>query len=100
MPYQPIHFYQLLPAQTYSVFSRPRRAPQAPYEIHFVKSTDPHYIPDDLEAWPLYHRCLLNFLAEYRDIFDKAVKAVEVLRQKLKGLENRDIAPGTGPAIC
>ena len=59
MPYQPVHFYQLLPAQAYSVFSRPRRAPQASYEIHFVKSTDPHYIPDDLEAWPLYHRCLL-----------------------------------------
>ena len=62
MPYQPDHLYKTLPNPQSSAFSRPRRDALGSYEIHFIKSEDPTYIPEDFEAWPLYHRSILDLL--------------------------------------
>ena len=99
MLYQRDHLYKTLPNPQSSAFSRPRRDAQGSYEIHFIKSEDPTYIPEDFEAWPLYHRCILDLLGQYPAIFQEAIQAVSQVREKLKGLENRHLPPGSGPKI-
>ena len=98
MPYQPISRYHLLPGLTYSAFSRPRREqPDGTYEIHLVKSTNPAYIPSDLEAWPIYYEAIQEALVNYPDAHDAAIEAIRETRKKLIGLENLDVPPGTMP---
>ena len=100
MPYQPIYRYALLPDQAYSAYSRPRRDHEdGSYEIHLVKSGNPSYIPADFEVWPIYYNAIMKVLFEHPDVHAAAVAAATETAQKLKGLENRDIPPGSRPVI-
>ncbi len=100
MPYQPIYRYALLPEQAYSAYSRPRRDHEdGSYEIHVIKSGNPSYIPADCEVWPIYYNAVMKVLIQHPDVHDDAVAAAREIGQKLKGLENRDIPPGSGRVL-
>ena len=77
MPYQPTYRYALLPDQAYSAYSRPRR---------------------DHEG-PIYYNAIMKVLLEHPDVHAAAVAAARETGQKLKGLENRDIPPGSRPIL-
>ena len=49
-----------LPTFCFSRFGLDPATPAEDYEIHFVKSHDPAYLPPDSEAWPLYYRVALE----------------------------------------
>ena len=100
MPYQPTYRYALLPDQAYSAYSRPRRDHEdGSYEIHLIKSGNPSYILADFEAWPIYYNAIMKVLIQHPDVHDAAVAAAREIGQKLKGLENRDIPPGSRPIV-
>ena len=100
MPYQPIYRYALLPDPAYSAYSRPRRDHEdGSYEIHLIKSGNPSYIPADFEVWPIYYNAIMEVLFEHPDVHDAAVEAAKQTAEKLKGLENRDIPPGSRPIL-
>lgn len=92
-----IHQLQFVPGSTYSLFSSPPSGPEASYQIHLVASTDPAYIPEDFEAWPIYYHTIVDTLRQFPEAHDATVEAVRQKRQELKGLENRKIPPGTRP---
>jgi hypothetical protein len=89
--------YTLLAETTYSALSRPRKDLESSYKIYFVDAKDPAFIPDDFEAWPLYHQRILQILRKHPDVLREAVRATDELREELKGLENRDVPPGYNP---
>ena len=100
MPYQPTYRYALLPDQAYSAYSRPRREHEdGSYEIHLIKSGNLSYIPADFEAWPIYYNAVMKVLTQHPDVHAAAVAAAREIGQKLKGLENRDIPPGSRPIV-
>ena len=100
MPYQPTYRYALLPDQAYSAYSCPRRDHEdGSYEIHLIKSGNPSYILADFEAWPIYYNAIMKVLVQHPDVHDAAVAAAREIGQKLKGLENRDIPPGSRPIL-
>ena len=91
MTYAPQARYELVPREEFSRYSRPRRVhPDGSYEIHLVPAADPHYIPNDLEVWPLYHQALNKVMFQFPDAAEAALKAYGLLREKLTGLQNRD----------
>ena len=98
MPYQPQSRHALRETTTYSRYSHPRRDHEdGTYEIHLIKASDPAYIPEDAEAWPLYYRAIINTLCAHPDIHRQCIAAVENTRAELQGRQNRDIPPGTRP---
>ena len=98
MPYQPHYRHTIHDTTTYARYSRPRREHEdGTYEIHLIKSSDPSYIPEDAEAWPLYYRSIITILAAHPDIHRQCIEAVEVTRTQLQGRENRDIPPNSRP---
>ena len=84
--------YPLLPREELSRYSRPRRHhSDGSYEIHLIPASDPHYIPNDLEVWPLYHQALNKVMFEFPDAAQAALQAYSLVREKLTGLQNRDL---------
>ena len=98
MPYQPIYRNQLAANPTYSAFSRSPQSEGSTYSIHLVKADDPAYIPGDFEVWPIYSQAIIEVLREHPAILDAAVEAVKKASEQLRGLQNRDIPPGTRPS--
>ena len=90
MPYNDL----ILDPPRYSAFSRPAATSDS-YRIHLVKADDPAYLPPDFEVWPIYHAAILEVLRDYPDVHDAAVEAVKKTTQEIRGLQNRDIPPGT-----
>jgi hypothetical protein len=90
--------YCLKPVPTHSALSRAAIAPERSYAIHFVTADDPAYIPHDFEVWPLYHPAITEVLSYHPEAHDAAVEAVKRLRLELRGLQNRDLPPGTRPS--
>ena len=98
MPYQPVSRYQLLSLPTYSAFSRPyREKPDGTYEVRLIKSTDPAYIPSDLEGWPIYYQAVHDVLLQHPAAHTAAVEAIRRTRKELTGFENLDAPPGSMP---
>ena len=96
MPYQPQHRNNLRETTTYSRYSHPRRLhDDGSYEIHLIKSSDPAYIPDQPEVWPIHYRAVVDVLLEHPDVHRQCVEAVEKVAAQLEGRENRDIPPGS-----
>ncbi len=92
MTYAPQAHYELVPSGEFSRYSRPRRVhPDGSYEIHLVQAADPHYIPNDLEVWPLYHQAVNQVMFRFPEAAEAALEAYRVLREKLTGLQNRDL---------
>ena len=96
MFYQPIHRHNCQADTTYSALSLPNLHTDGTYEIHLVKSEDEDYVPADMEVWPLYHRTILNALQKFPEAHRSAVEAVKLLKQQIKGRENRRAPKGTG----
>ena len=92
MPYQPQARYGLIQSTTYSAYSRPRRDhDDGTYEIHLVKSTNPQYIPNDLEIWPLYHQAIIQAVEEFPEASKAAYAAYCKVQKEYEGRKNRDM---------
>jgi hypothetical protein len=92
MPYETRSPYEIREEVGYSRFSRPRPAhDDGTYEIHLVKASDPHYIPADMEIWPLYYRAIGDALTNYPEAFKAASEAYLKLRQEHAGKQKRDL---------
>ena len=88
---------QLTASDNYSAFSQPNQSTDSTYSIHLVKAEDPAYIPNDFEVWPLFSQAIIEAFKNYPDMLNVAVDAVKRTKQELRGLQNRDIPPGTRP---
>ena len=97
MTYQSIFRNQLTTGDNYSAFSRPHQSADSTYSIHLVKAEDPAYIPGDFEVWPLFSQAIIEAFKDRPDMLNVAVDAVKKTKQELRGLQNRDIPPGTRP---
>jgi hypothetical protein len=92
MPYQPTARYQLIESATYSAYSRPRRDhADGSYEIHLVKATDPHYIPGEMEIWPIFHDAINQALEDHPAAAQAAVAACRQVQKEYEGRKNRDL---------
>jgi hypothetical protein len=90
--YQPIARYQLRETPTNSTYSHPQRNhDDGSYEIHLVKASDPHYIPGDMEIWPIYHRAVSDALRRFPEAAKAAVEACLRVRDEYTGRKNRDL---------
>ena len=92
MPYQPRAHYELNSEATYSVYSRPRRPENADgsYEIHLVKADNPHYIPGDVELWPILYEAICRELDKYPTASEGIARACRQVRDDYRGRKNRD----------
>jgi hypothetical protein len=92
---QPFPHYELRETPESSTYSRPRREHEdGSYEIHLVKASDPHYIPGDMEIWPIYHPAVSDVLRRYPEAAKAAVEACLRIRTEYTGRKNRDRTPG------
>jgi len=91
------HSYTSSPAC--SCFGLDPRTPETDYEIHFVKATDPGYIPPDSEAWPLYYHAAIGTLRNFPEAYDAVCAAVTVLCEKLKGRRGLPPQPPHSPRL-
>ena len=89
MLYEPRSRYELRTGVDFSAYSRPRRVHEdGTYEIHLVKAADPHYIPPDMDIWPLYYQAIAGVLRHYPDALEAATEAYVQLRKE--GKQRRD----------
>jgi hypothetical protein len=91
--YQPIGRYQLRETAAVSIYSRPRSTDDdGSCEIHLVKASGPHYIPGDMEIWPIYHRAVNEVLHRYPEAAQAAVEACLRIRREYTGRKFRRLA--------
>lgn len=92
MSHQPFAHQHLIPEPAGSKYSPPRRDhPDGSYEIHLVRAADPHYIPGDIELWPIFHSRILNAIADFPDALQAAHDAYTQAVQEYTGRKNRDL---------
>ena len=92
MSYTPQARYELLADASYSHYSRPRRDhPDGSYEIHLVKASNPQYIPNDLELWPIYHQAIIGAVEKFPEAADAAYAAFCKVQKQYEGRKNRDM---------
>lgn len=97
MFYLSTHRHQLQVTPTDSLFAPVLAGPDAAYRIHLVAANDPAYLPADFEVWPIYYRSIVETLRRFPDAHDATVEAVRQKREELRGLQNREIPPGSRP---
>jgi len=70
----------------FSCFGFDPETPAEDYEIHFVRTQDPGYIPPDAEAWPLYYRAAVQTLAAFPEALNAVRQAVQSTIDDIRGL--------------
>ena len=91
MPYRALSHYQHLSLPTYSSCSRPyREQTDGTYEVRLIKSSNPAYIPSDLEGWPIYNQAVPDVLLKHNAAHTATVEAIRRTRKELTGLENAE----------
>jgi hypothetical protein len=92
MPNQRLTPHDLVPRGRCSKYSAPRREhPDGSYEIHLVKADSPHYIPGDIEIWPVYHTAILDAIQTFPEAAAAAFAAYTKVREEYAGRRNRDL---------
>jgi hypothetical protein len=89
------HSYRATPCL--SCFGLDPDTPETDYEIHFVKATDPGYLPPDSEAWPLYYHAAIDTLKRFPEAYDAVCASVTLLCEKLKGRRGLPPQPTNTP---
>ncbi len=87
---------RFLDAPQNSADSRPAELSES-NQIYLIQADDSTYLPPDLEVWPIHHAAILELLRHHPVICDAAVEALKLTTQEIRGLQNRDVPPGTGP---
>ena len=78
-------FHRYFDSSRASRFGLDPETPATDYEIHFVRTTDPGYIPPDSEAWPLYYHAAIDVLKTFPEAYNAVCDAVTLLCNKLEG---------------
>jgi hypothetical protein len=81
----------------FSCFGLDPDTPEIDYEIHFVKTNNPGYIPPDAEAWPLYYHAAMDTLKDFPEAYNAVCDAVTILCEKLKGRRGLPPVPANSP---
>jgi hypothetical protein len=89
MIYHPVACYQLRSRTELSIYSSLLPQHDGDYEIHLVKASDPRYIPDDFEIWPIYQQAILAAIEKFPAASDAAYEAYLKVQKEYEGRKNR-----------